>query len=272
MTNKEDIKAALVDAGLRHGDHLFVHSSLKKIGPMDGGADALIDAMLEVVGHEGTLAMPSFNYTHPLPDPYFDVATTPGRTGVLTEVFRKRPGTLRSLHPTHSVIAQGARAAEFLAGHLATEAFGVGSPIDRIAQAGGYVMLIGVTQVANSTIHVAEAHAGVKKFFWAPGPLPITKMLMPDGSVIEHHLDCSASCDTAYPAIEYPLRQADKVIDLHIGSGVTYLMKGKDIIDVVVKMIAEKPDILFCRAPQCRCCSKGREYLRQTGVLENTVP
>lgn len=62
MLTKARIKATLSSKGLKPGDHVFVHSSLRSIGPIEGGPDALIDALLEVVGPEGTLAMPAFNY------------------------------------------------------------------------------------------------------------------------------------------------------------------------------------------------------------------
>src|SRR6185503_18170860 len=114
--------------------HLVVHSSLRAIGPVEGGADGILDALLEVVGPDGTLAMPAFNYSRPRPEPYFDPAVTAGRTGTLPEVFRKRTGVLRSQHPTHSVVACGRRAAEFLADHDKVQTLGVGSPLDRIAQ------------------------------------------------------------------------------------------------------------------------------------------
>jgi aminoglycoside 3-N-acetyltransferase len=115
MLTKAQIKETLLSKGMKPGDHLLVHSSLRSVGPIEDGPGALIDALLEITGSEGTLAMPAFNYRRYLPLPHFDARTTPGRTGALTEIFRKRPESLRSLHPTHSVTAQGKRAAEFLA-------------------------------------------------------------------------------------------------------------------------------------------------------------
>lgn len=266
MMTKTEIIETLTNLGLRRGDILFVHSSLKAVGPIDGGAEALIEAMLEVVGAEGLLAMPAFNYTRPLPEPYFDLVTTPARTGVLTEIFRKTPGVLRSLHPTHSVCAKGAAAEEFLKGHLNVEAVGIGSPIDKMAQADGYVLLIGVTHLANTTIHVGEAYAGVKKFHWTDGPSPIAKIKTSDGEVVERELDSSASCDTAFNALEHPLRSAYKIIDLKIGDALSYLMRGQDVIDATVEIIGAKPDILFCQDPNCGPCSLGREFMKRKNI------
>lgn len=260
MITKSHITKTLSMAGLGTGDHVIVHSSLKNIGPIENGAGVLIDALLEIVGTEGALAMPSFNYTNPLPDPYFDVLATPGRTGALTEVFRQQPGTIRSYHPAHSVSACGKRACEFLADHR--ESFGINSPIDRIAQAGGYVLLLGVTHWSNSMIHIGESYAGVKKFFKHEGPLPTVKMRLPDGRFVEHQLDCTSSCSHAFNAVEFPLRCRNGIIDFNLGNALCFLMKGQEVIDTVVAMIRERPDILFCHNLDCRCCTEGRKYLQ----------
>lgn len=231
------------------------------MGPIDGGPDALIDGLLQVVGREGSLVMPTFNYTRPLPSPYFDARTTPSKSGMLTEIFRHRPETQRSLHPTHSVAAQGDRAGEFLTDHYKYLAFGIGSPIDRLVQAGGYVLLIGVTQLANSCIHVGESHAGLKKFYWENGPLPIAKLLMPDGKIFEHQLDASSSCSMAFNSVEYALRRKNMITDLQLGEALCFLMKGKNIVQVVVEMIRKTPDILLCNQRTCRPCFMSRRNM-----------
>jgi len=261
MLTKAQVKETLFSKGMRSGDHLLVHSSLRSVGPVEGGPEALIDALLEVVGAEGTLAMPAFNYRRYLPFPHFDARTTPGRTGALTEIFRQRPETLRSLHPTHSITAQGKRAVEFLADHYKFPAFGVGSPVDRLAQAGGYVLLLGVTHLANSCIHVGESHAERRKFYWEEGPLPTVKLRLGDGEIIDHQLDCSASCSMAFNAVEYPMRRKNMITDLILGEALCFLMKGKDVIDAVVEMIGEEPDALLCNRPNCRPCSMARRYV-----------
>ena len=258
MTQPQDITAALYAAGLKRGDHLIVHSSLRAIGPVEGGADGMIDALLQTVGDQGTLAMPAFNYTRPVPTPYFDPAITPGATGALGETFRKREGTLRSMHPAHSVCAAGPRAAEFLADHDRHGSFGVDSPFDRIAAAGGWTLLAGVSQTANSMIHVAESHAGMKKFWWNDGQPPRVKTLYPDGRIAEVPLDVSSSCSMAFNVVEQSLRQADAIRDLMIGGALSYLMRAGDVIAVVKELLFRWPTALFCTRPGCRPCRLGR--------------
>jgi aminoglycoside 3-N-acetyltransferase len=263
MLTRLQIQETLEQNGVRPGDHLLVHSSLRSIGPINGGPDAFIEGLLETVGLKGTVAMPAFNYTRPLPSPYFDVLKTPSRAGALTEIFRQRFQALRSLHPTHSVLARGQRAAQFLADHCKNLTFGIGSPIDRLAQAGGFVLLVGVTQLANSSIHVGESYAGVTKFFWEDGPPPTANILMPDGRIIEHQLDCSASCSMAFNSVEYPLRRNGLISDLNLGQASCFLMKGKDVIQTTVELLHETPDLLLCRRQHCRRCRLSRQHIER---------
>jgi aminoglycoside 3-N-acetyltransferase len=261
MLTKLQIQKTLRENGVKLGDHLMVHSSLKSVGPIDGGPSAFIEALSEALGPKGTLAMPAYNYSRPLPSPYFDISKTPGRTGALTEIFRQQPGTLRSLHPTHSVLARGLRASEFLVDHRKTLTFGIGSPIDRLMQAGGYVLLVGVSQLANSSIHVGESYAGARKFFGEDGPPPVAKILMSDGKIEEHQLDCSATCSMAFNSIEYPLRRNGFVSDLTFGQALCFLMKGKDVIDTTVQLLREEPRLLLCTRESCRPCRLARQYI-----------
>jgi aminoglycoside 3-N-acetyltransferase len=262
MVTKEQLKLSLQGAGLARGDTVVVHSSLRSVGPIDGGADALIDALLEIVGADGVVAMPTFGLARTLSDPIFDPATTRSETGILSEVFRKRPQVHRSLHPTHSVAVLGPGAAEVVAGHLDVECNGLGSPLDKLALAGGKVLLIGVSHTANTTVHVGEAHAGVEKVpNWFPGEPPRVRLRMPDGSVIEHPLDVSASCSFAFNAVDLPLRARGQVTDLVLGGAVSHLMSGRDVIDATVEVCRAHPDVLLCTRSVCRRCTMTRQRL-----------
>jgi hypothetical protein len=141
MISAKDIAADLRVLGLGEGMNLVVHSALSSLGTVEGGADAVIDALLEVLGKSGTLAMPAFFFP---PSELFDPAVTPSRMGLITETFRKRSGVLRSFHPTHSVAAFGLLARYLVEGHKTATAFGIDSPLHRLAKSEGYVLLLGV--------------------------------------------------------------------------------------------------------------------------------
>ena len=110
----EDFRAL----GIRPGMSLLVHSSLRRLGPVAGGADTVIDALLSVLGPEGTLMMSAVSGNVNENQPVFDVRLTPATVGTLPNVFRKREGVIRSLHPIHSVAALGPKAEFFTGGHL----------------------------------------------------------------------------------------------------------------------------------------------------------
>ena len=261
---RTELAAGFRDAGLVSGDSVMVHSSLRSFGLVEGGADAVLDALLDAIGPTGNLMLPTFNYSSPPPEPHFDPDETPGRTGIIPETGRKRPGAIRSLHPTHSVAVLGPQADALTRDHLAGRAFGVGSPIDRLVQMGGKVLLVGVGFAANSTVHVAEEHAGVPK---APkvAPLPVFNVLMPDGAISTHKYDTSPSCSAAFGAAEYALRRHGEIRDFRIRNCLIQLMLGADVIRRVGEMIAEKPDALLCTWPGCKPCTGARRNLREQG-------
>lgn len=255
------IVAALRDMGVVPGDSVLVHSSFRSLGKVDGGPDAVIDALLSAVGEAGNVMMPTFNYSFPLPQPHYDPALTAGRTGALTEIFRKRPGAIRSLHPTHSVAAIGPRAEEWTRDHLSGRAMGVGSPIDRIAKAGGKVLLIGVGHTSNSTIHVAEEYAGVPKVS-RYDVLPLVKVKTPDGTIIEHQLDSSTSCSGAFGAAESAIRSRGAITDGRLESCLMQIMPGQAIIDAVTDLLQRELDALLCNYIHCKPCQATRAKVR----------
>jgi len=258
MVTRDQIAASLAGVGVKPGEHLFVHTSLRSIGTLDGGPDALVDALVKAVGSDGTVAMPAYNPSRSAPAVPFDPLTTPSAMGALAELFRQRKGTRRSAHPSHSICATGKRAEEFLADHHRNGAFGVDSPLDRLARAGGWVLLIGVNHTSSSIVHVGEARAGVQKFWWDDDPPAVVKVKLPEGRTIDVPLDVSFSCSMAFNAVENPLREKRKMIDLNIGDALSYLIRGQDVIDTVVEMTRTRPDALFCTRAGCRPCRMGR--------------
>src|SRR5690242_10678772 len=111
--------------GVKPGQLLLVHSSLKSIGHVVGGAEAVARALVEAISPGGTVFVPTFNFgQHP-----WDPKTTPSIVGAVTEAFRRLPGAQRSLQCTHPVSAIGPRAVEILTGHEKTHPFAVDSPL-----------------------------------------------------------------------------------------------------------------------------------------------
>jgi aminoglycoside 3-N-acetyltransferase len=149
--------------GVQPGDLLFVHSSLSKIGWAEGGAEAVVDALLEAVGPNGTVAVPTLTCSaedSPERPPVFDARETRCWTGRIPETFRLRPDARRSANPSHSVAAIGAKAAALIAGHEDCETpCGSGSPFEKLVDWGGKILLLGVDHRCNTTLHYVESVA-----------------------------------------------------------------------------------------------------------------
>lgn len=116
MYTKEMLKTDFKEMGLHAADAVMLHSSMKSIGPVEGGGDTVIDAFLEYFA-EGMVMMPAHTWAqmgegHSL----FDPASEPACVGILPNLLLKRPGAVRSMHPTHSIVAYGEKAADYVQG------------------------------------------------------------------------------------------------------------------------------------------------------------
>ena len=159
LMHPEDMitRSRLVDdfkkLGLENGMDVMVHSSLSRIGPVEGGADTVVDALLAAIGRRGTLMMPSFNHGA---GQVFNPLTTPCTNGAIPDAMWRRPKAVRSLHPTHSVAAIGRRAEEYCRDHLEVGIWEQDSPIGRLLHGGGYILSLGVKHDSSTAYHVAE--------------------------------------------------------------------------------------------------------------------
>lgn len=147
----------------------MVHASLRTVGPIVGGANVLVQALLDVVGADGTLAAyvdfePFFDdFDRPGDIPVFDkrVANAARDHGVLHETLRTWPGALRSDHPDAGVIAIGRQAEWVTSLHPFQYGYGEGSPFERIVEAGGRVLMIGAPLDTITLLHYAEHKADI---------------------------------------------------------------------------------------------------------------
>lgn len=179
--------------GMEPGAVVLVHAALSKLGWVFGKTQAVIEALLDAVGPDGTIMMPT--HTGDLTDPAlyrnppvpahwidvvraempaFDPARTPSRLmGALAEHFRRWPGALRSDHPYGSFAAVGPAAPALTEGHALEDAFGEASPIGALNRLGGQVLLLGVGHGNDTSLHLAEYRAEWPSKAWHDEGSPI---------------------------------------------------------------------------------------------------
>ena len=162
VLTEESLLAEFERIGIRRGDTLLVHSSLTALGHVEGGPDAVIDALLGAVGSAGTLLMPAFPDTgewmdYVLSDPLFDPQTSPSSRGKISDIFWRRPGVLRSLHPTHSVAALGPVAEYLVRDHERSPMpCGPDTPYGRLVDLDGRILHLGSPFWATPSFHLVE--------------------------------------------------------------------------------------------------------------------
>lgn len=153
------LAADFVQLGLRPGAIVMVHSSLGRIGWTDGGPVTVVEALLEVLGPDGTLVMPaeSPQLAEPGNKHVFDPQTTPTTMGAIAEALRSYPGTRRSTHPLVSVCAHGSRAQEITAAHALEFCEGRGTPFEKLYELDAWTLLMGVGFDRCTSLHYAES-------------------------------------------------------------------------------------------------------------------
>lgn len=177
--------------GLEEGMTVIVHSSLSSLGFVCGGPVAVVQALMKTVTYDGILVMPTFSADYsdpsqwenpPVPEswwpvirqemPAYDPAYTPTwKMGKIVEVFRTMPGVIRSRHPTFSFAAWGREAKAIIEGHSLDFPLGEQSPLARIYERDGRVLLIGVGYDNNTSFHLAEHRLGTRQVHVEGAPM-----------------------------------------------------------------------------------------------------
>jgi len=184
MTESEAQKRIADDlaaSGLRRGGTVLVHSSLSSMGRVPGGCETVIRGLLDVLGPEGTLLMPALSYIHVHWErPVFDVNRTPSCVGTIPESFRITRGTIRSVHPTHSVCGVGAQAEGILHRHRLDETpCGPHSAFRQLRDLGGQILFLGCGLRPNTSKHGVEELVEPPYLF---GPLMECRIFLADGT------------------------------------------------------------------------------------------
>ncbi|MDI4647665.1 aminoglycoside N(3)-acetyltransferase [Cohnella hashimotonis] len=246
------IKTQLGQLGVRLGDTLLVHSSLSRMGWVCGGPQAVIVALLQAVGEDGTIVMPaqSGDWSDPaewqnpaVPAdwletiyremPAFDPALSPTRgMGRIAELFRTWPGTLRSSHPQVSFTANGQQAAYIVSEHPLTPQFGESSPLGKLCGLDAKVLLLGAGYESCTCMHLAETRV--------PG-MPKKRMgtaILTDGERSWRWFEDYAYDADDFERIGIPFDKSGHVASGRIGEAECRLFGARQAVDAAEKWLS----------------------------------
>lgn len=246
-----EIAGGLCALGLREGDTVFVHSAMSRIGFVQGGAPAVVEAFRQVLGPEGTLAVLTSPFRGSLLDycrsgSLFIVEETPSLLGAVTEAVRTTPGAIRSLETSHPVAALGPQAEFLTCDHIHSQGpCDEHSPLYRLMLIGGYVLLLGVDFRSCTLLHTAEELARVP-FIDFETRYPMRGRFR--GQDYTLHIYChSAPLRANYSAIE-PVLQARGLLTVgRVGLAECRLARAKDILDTALAKLKWDPYFLRVR-------------------------
>lgn len=242
MYTRDDLKNDLRRMGFKGDETVIIHSSLKSIGEVEDRADGILDALEEFFA-DGLLVFPSMTYSLVNDkQPVFSVRDTPCCVSALPEIFRHRPGVIRSLHPTHAVAAIGKDAAEFVSGHEKFDSPAhPESPWGKLYKRSAKILFVGT-----KTIHCNTFLHGVEE--WLPVPGMLTEEHQPlvvydyDGKRIEvpsrRHV---GSHSKWYNLMQPAFREAGALTEGRFGDAQVFVVDARMAGDIVYELLKKEP-------------------------------
>jgi len=228
--------------GIKRDDKLLIHSSMKSIGEVDGGADTVLDVFCDYLAECGNIALPAHSWSS-INDEHniFDPLKEPSCVGILTEMFRKREGVLRSFHPTHSIAIMGKDAEYFVRDeHLIDTPCGREGCWGKLLDMNFKIMFLGCGTKCNTYIH------GVEEWLNVPDRLTEHhhdfKIVMPDGSLFDrpmrrHHNSTGQDISSNYDKILPYMQERGLVTKGKFGNADCYVERAVDIYNIVAELL-----------------------------------
>lgn len=248
---KEQLVQQLREMGIQPADNLLVHSSMKSLGKVKGGADTVLDALQEAVP-EGLLILPTHTWKQMSTKySFFDPETEPVCVGILPELFRKRPGVVRSLHPTHSVAVYGKDAEIYIKGEEnCTTPCPPQGCWGRLRDIGAKILLLGVTHTRNTYIHSIEESFGIPERFTAE---PVRfQVKLPDGTVKEvdmyrHYNRIDPHISEHYDSMKEGYEKAGAAKTVRLGEAECILCDAAKLYEVTGRILTKEPNCFIER-------------------------
>jgi aminoglycoside N3'-acetyltransferase len=252
MVNVAELAGQLRALGVKPGGVLLVHTSFRSVRPVEGGPEGLIAALRTALGDAGTLVMPSWGDDDDSP---FDPPTTPAASdlGVTAEIFRRMPGVRRSQHG-QAFAAIGPAADRVLADPLPLPPHIPESPVGRVYDLDGQVLLLGVGHEADTTLHLAELIAGV------PYRLPKHCTVLQDGIPVRVDYSENDHCCERFALADGWLRARGLQQEGPVGRAHARLARSSDIVAVALEHLRDNPLVFLHPAARgCAECDAARQ-------------
>jgi len=165
QVTKEQIITALETVGIENGDGLLVHSAIQFLGFPEGGIGMYLEALREVIGSQGTIAVPTFNFAFARGEKYNPRETPSFGMGSFSEYVRQQPAAQRTTHPMQSLAIIGYHRNDIV-NRDTPSAFDPDSAFERMLQLGFKILLLGADINAISFLHYSEQRAPVPYRYW----------------------------------------------------------------------------------------------------------
>jgi aminoglycoside N3'-acetyltransferase len=248
--SRAEVADQLRALGVKQGV-LLVHTSFRAVRPIEGGPRGLIDALRDALEPDGTLVMPGWPSSADEP---FDPKTTPAAAdlGVVADTFWRLPGVLRTDH-LFAFAAAGPRAAEVVADPLPIPPHIPESPVGRVHELDGQVLLLGVGHDNDTTLHLAELLAGV------PYRVPKSFHVVREGRVERIDYGENDHCCARFALADEWLGALGLQAQGRVGHAPARLARARDIVDVTVERLKREP-LLFLHPAEAGCaeCDEAR--------------
>ena len=246
MYTREDLLADIKDIGIDPEGTLLIHSSMKAIGEVEGRADTVLDVFIEYM-KDGLLIFPTHSWdVDNLRNNIYNPLTEPSCVGILTNLFRKREGVLRSLHPTHSVAVLGKDAEEYIKGEENSE-----TPCPRTGCWGrlydqrAQILFLGCSLKRNTYIHGVEEWNNIADRL-KEKPVEI-RVINPYGDNYEtnlyRHYSTHGDVSQNYDKLLLPFLHKGIAREGKIGDAVSYLCSARKMAELTTEFLKKDIDL-----------------------------
>lgn len=225
---------------------LMVHSSMKAIGETKGGADTVLDVLIDYM-KDGLVLFPTHSWSEKnLENSVYDPEKEKSCTGILTNLAMKRPGAVRSLHPTHSVTAIGKRAEEYIRkdDNVSTPCPRNGCFFGLYDELHGQIAFLGAKMTKNTFIHCLEEYLQIPdRISNVPKDITIVTKESKKKVKIYPHFSSLGDVSQNYIKLEEPLIKRNIAFRFQFGESTSIVADVKEMADITLEWLKENPDL-----------------------------